>query len=346
MGSAPSIQVHRDVQSLTDPDKLSVVSDPLTPYCDDMDLFYDGVIRSMKDPVLNPLDNYVIKTVEIKSISEEEWVFKIIHDGEKLQSFNLQETSEDRVAQWAHIWTSRERREIVEEFYSEDGESVTMTSHVRFHPDPFRIEAWLDMANGERRSGYVLQGVVRDIYINPIVQELTARKVRVQHSIESPTTNGVCAISSPLQDHIDSPCDCGGVFDTLVEVIKCTGSTWLAQVASKFSVSREVVEISEQEFQLSFTWPMKQGGQDTTVGTRSNFMCNRDKGEINGVASSLRGQLLFEYRFKIHEEPIRIEFYALIAGRRVGGRVEAGTLQALCEATVDLLGGKRADWIF
>jgi len=341
-----------DAESPTEPGKLSVLSEPLTQFCADFDAFYDGVIRSMKDPVLNPMEHHVIKSIEVSTIGPEEWVVKIIHDGAKLKKFGLQETEEDRVGSWAHIWSSRKQREIVQEYYSPDGAKVTATTHVKFLQDPFRVEAWLDEASGVRRSGPVLRGCIRDTFLNPIVRELATRKVKVEHSVESPSTEGVCAISEPLEPHLpETGAGHSEVFDAMIELMKSTGSSMMAQLGEAAGgLCREVLDLSEHEFQLSLSAKIPvathKGSQTyQTVGIRSNFVHDREKGDISGVASTMQGELLWEYRFKLHKEPMRLEYYAFISSRRTGGRVEAATVQVMADAIVDLLGvGKDGDW--
>jgi len=320
MGNVPQVEVHANAESPTEPGKISVVSGPLDGYCN-FDSFFDELIPILKEP-LYPLESYVLKRHEVKDIDADTFTVKIIHDGAKLTMYgfgSLTKDGADYLRAWQTVRCSKEKREISVEDYNEEGKLVS-TSYTRFPQEPFRVEFWVDMADGTRLCDGNMATLLKNFYVVPVVKSLMTRKVTVSTGVASPGGGWTSAMSGPLDEFVDyDTC-----FESVIEVLK-------ESVENK--AGGQVQELSDREFEMLVTAPSI--GDHSNGDTKMTQLIRHDRktGEIINVAS-VGGEFLYTSWIVLHRSPLRVEHWTEVDSKRVCGRQERSVLQTFVDSIV------------
>mmetsp|Transcript_23991 Transcript_23991/g.65414 ORF Transcript_23991/g.65414 Transcript_23991/m.65414 type:complete len:331 (-) Transcript_23991:59-1051(-) len=330
MGNVPAVDVLPDTDSPSDAGKRSVVSGPLDEYCDYAS-FFEELIPLLKEP-LYPLESYVLKSIEIKDIGPEVFTVKVYHDGDKLRTYGFGEWVKgdgDLLRLWNTVRCSRENRQIAVEHHSEDGQ-LQQTFFTRFLKDPLRVEFWCERPNGERIADEGMANTLKSFFIIPVLQSLMKRKVQVNPCIESPGGGGKSAISDPLTEYLAfNTC-----FDFVIEVLK----------DSVDKGRGEITDVSDQEFEMVVSAPNLGDADAPVTKMLQHVRHNRDRGEVVNVAS-IGGQLLYTSWIVVHREPVIVEHWTEVDGKRICGRQEARVLQNFVDSIVAKTDGS-SGWFF
>jgi len=321
MGSGPSVEVEANVESPTTPGKRSVMTASLEEYCTFHE-FFDAIVPILREP-LHPLESLVLKRLEVVELGPEEFTVKIIHDGQKLTAYGFGSYTNDGadlVRLWQTVRCSREKREIVMEEYDEEGKPRT-TCITRFLSDPLRLECWCEMADGERKCGDDMAALLKSFYVVPVIKGLMKRKVVVTCSVDSPGGSGKSAISGSLDEY----CDYDTCFDAAIQVLQDSVK------------GGEIIDLSEEVFEMTLRAPAI-GDFDADAKMVQLVRHRREVGEIVNVAS-VGGQLLYTSWIKVHKEPLTVEHWTEVDGKRTCSRQEASVLQLFVDSIISKTDG-------
>mmetsp|Transcript_5062 Transcript_5062/g.15626 ORF Transcript_5062/g.15626 Transcript_5062/m.15626 type:complete len:379 (+) Transcript_5062:77-1213(+) len=378
MGNGPYVKVHPDAESPTCLGAKSALSDPIDDFCD-YATFFEELIPRLRDPV-HPLEQYVLKSLEVVDHGPQEFTVKIILNGELLTRLGVgKPDGSDVVRRWQRVAHSHEDRMIIFEEYGEDGKPYA-TNKLKFLEDPFRVEVWSDWITGERFSGPILAWSTETFYITPIIRNVIHRKVMVRREVDSPGGTGKCCLSDPLDGYLtfDAITEglpevmktmCEKTFGTVEEIsptefemrhpvkvpralVEAEGSTGSDTAALKEETLHEKTsaqarkgatasgQAQDVQLDLSIFRDMK------TVCTVKHFVrFDPKKGEFNMVTTN-NDQLENTTCIVLHESPLRMELWCVYSDSvRHAGRVERNVLQDYVNALIHRSDGL-AGWFF
>merc|ERR1719343_1433205 len=123
------------------------------------------------------MESYVLKSLEISEETPESFTVKIYHDAQKLQRCGLGalvEDGRDFLRCWNRVRFSKEERRITTEELKEDG-SIQAICRTLFLRDPLRVEFWVDLPSGERKSDDKMAQLLKNCFLVPALKTLMQR---------------------------------------------------------------------------------------------------------------------------------------------------------------------------
>mmetsp|Transcript_55740 Transcript_55740/g.178875 ORF Transcript_55740/g.178875 Transcript_55740/m.178875 type:complete len:338 (-) Transcript_55740:79-1092(-) len=149
------VQVTPDLESMRTPGAKSAVTDALDDHIS-FDALYDAILAFIRAPLPN------IPAPEIEEVSPTEFV-----RSDKIYGPTGTLTA-TVVARVLHV---KEKNEITVQNQM-DGKDTYATWYV-FHKDPLQVEMWVDMAEGERRSGRSISRILKSI-VNTSIEKASS----------------------------------------------------------------------------------------------------------------------------------------------------------------------------
>lgn len=330
----PAIRVmcHEDQESESQPGQKCIVSDSLEEFIT-FDTFLDELIRRLRSPLL-PMEEKVLKSLDVVDHSESDFTVKVTNDGKKLDSWGIGKgDGSDVIRLWQRSRVAREARIIQSETYSDDGAVELMNTTV-FLENPLRIEFWFEKPDGTRVHDETAKNMLQYFFINPIILAAMKRKVIVSPDVESPSGGGAqSAVTGELDDFLSYD----EAFDGIMKAIKDVYRTGTVE------------EVTPTEYLLTSSAianPLAQkdsAGMDQEFVMRQRCTHSRSKGEIV-LVSMIGNELLNTSFIYFHQNPLRIEHWDEDGGTRHHGRAQAAQMQGWVDAIIE--GTENQGWFY
>jgi len=317
MGNSLIAPFHPDQESLTEPGRLSALSDAVPGKVTAQHLM-DG----FRAYTIHPVDErvgYVVKTIEVTEHTPDDIEVKVILDGPKLDKYGYGDgKGTDRV----HVWNrSKFTQDTVTcEVYISDcwlGEelkrvSMTTTAKLVQTDTKLRVEFYMETPNGERISDSTASGTA-DGVLEPILRIQTQSKVFVLADAPSPSDGSVTSIMSPALDEF---ADYDKFFQGCLSVFKTPPMRTV-----------EFSEVSDSTFRLDWL--------DGEIACCCEFTHSLQTGEIAWVTNNNGKVLKTDYR-KVHKSPLLFEAWQITdEGVRVANKKYARQVQLELNGILD-----------
>lgn len=176
IAAVTQIKVVPDVDSIYEPGKKSVLSEPIMKWqYIDFEDFWETVCLHSKTP-LTVTDYPLLKDLDFKELGPNESEVKATLDGLLLKSINDprahgENGMDDLRVLWVKVSIDQEKRLITSEALNPQDGSTTCWQFAMFHfnqeDESFRVESWVDMPDGERRAGPQWSSFVEWCYLKP-----------------------------------------------------------------------------------------------------------------------------------------------------------------------------------
>lgn len=354
MGNVPLPTVHKDVTSLTEPNKKSCVSDSLEDFIDSFDMMWHGITQALRDPRaisgMAAFNIWCTKSLQVIDHEDKEsFTVKLVTDLDKIaKSFNISLPLKESKSKYV-VKVSKAQRIMIYTKYidlprewkngliaagipiilDDEGFVVECEDYVRFHTDPLRAEMWR-VKGGTRLSGPLVQADLAH-WLCVCSMEQKA-KVKVLYDVVSNVSGGKVVLSDPVDEYFTYE----EFFRELCDAMKKKSLRQFFAGAKDISIK----EVSETESEATITYPPQlppgqQPSLDTTnltieVLTKSMI----ETGEIT-VVSSFNGTLYSTSFYNVHRNPVRVEVYtALSDGTRTASRQDSHYLLLLVNGLV------------
>mmetsp|Transcript_82271 Transcript_82271/g.183741 ORF Transcript_82271/g.183741 Transcript_82271/m.183741 type:complete len:362 (-) Transcript_82271:197-1282(-) len=303
-----NVKVHANADSIRDPGKKSAVSQPIpkSMYKDFDDFFAEALDHSRVPVRFEHI--LFLKEFHYRMTGPDDSECKVTLDGKRLKLAGKQQDETDQVVLNYRTHVDFEGTTIVSEELSPSGEPKSWQYAV-FHFDgaaeTFCLESWVEMPDGERRSGDKWAGIVEWDYLKPhLAIRAIDRKVSVKALQPAPDdANLKIVMSSDVSAFWTTPED---VMDSFLAHLKQEALD--APGGTCEYIDAEDVRLTLRVGQLLILRTIR-------IDHAKNVMKVEESVKVQGEEEESQAQeFVSRHRFfKVYSEPLRLGYWSRLA---------------------------------